>query len=222
MYTDKATIDSYLGVTLDAGLATFITLTIKGVTNFIEQYCGDERFGIRVFEAPEEDTDVTKYYDGNGAIKLQVGDLKELTSLTVDDVLQTENTDFYLKPYNAEAEGKPYSEIELVQPSGRSSSRGSAIYEYEKDQKNIIVVGKFRYSDDVPADIQLIATKLASEILKERVGDEELRETKAETFDDYKIDYTEIAKMAKSLGIYDILDQYKRKDKSVKTGVVQI
>lgn len=223
MYTDKATIDSYLGVTLDTGLATFIALTIAGVTDFIEKYCGEERFGKRVFEAPTPtDNDVTKYFDGNGTQKLPVGDLKSLTSLTIDDVLQVADEDYFLKPYNASLEGKPYSHIELVQPGGRTNSRLGTIYEFEQDQRNVKIVGKFRYSDVVPSDIKLIATKLASETLKEKIGDLTLRETKAETFDDYKIEYTDIAKTAQSLGVFSILDQYKRKILTPSTGTIQI
>jgi len=222
MYTDKTTIESYLGVTLDAGLATFITLTICGVTEFIERYCGEERFGKRIFEAPTSDNDQTRYFDGNGTEKLPVGDLKSLTSLTIDGVLQVAEEDYFLKPYNASLEGKPYSYIELVQPGGRTNSRLGTIYEFEKDQRNVKVVGKFRYSDSVPSDIKLIATKLASETLKEKIGDLTLREVKAETFDDYKIEYTDIAKTAQSLGVFSILDQYKRKIVMPSTGVIQI
>lgn len=222
MYTDKDTIESYLGVTLDAGLATFITLTIGAVTGFIEQYCGEERFGRRIFEASSPDNDQTRYFDGNGSEKLPVGDLKSLTSLTIDDVLQVLNEDFFLKPYNAELEGKPYTFIELIQPNGRKNSRLGTIYEFERDQRNIVVVGKFRYSDEVPAEIKLIATKLASETLKEKIGDLSLREVKAETFDDYRIEYTDIAKTAQALGVYSILDQYKRKVVSPATGTIVI
>ena len=221
-YTDKTTVDSYLGVTLDAGLATFITLTINAVTAFIEKYCGDERFGKRIFETPSPDNEITKYFDGNGAQVMPLGDLKVLTSLTIDDVLQVENEDFYLKPYNAELEGKPYDSVELIQPDGRKNSRLGTIYEFEKDQRNIKVVGKFRYSDAVPADIQLIATKLVAETLKEKVGDQTIREVKAETLDDYKVDYVDIAKTAKDLGVYKILDQYKRNTKTSKVGTSQI
>jgi hypothetical protein len=222
MYTDKTKIDSYLGITLDVSLTTFITLTISAVTEFIEKYCGEERFGRRIFEKPDTDNDVTKYFDGNGAQKLQIGDLKVLTSLTIDDTLQVEEEDFYLKPYDAVLEGKPYDTIELIQPNGRGNSRLGTIYEFEKDQRNIKVIGKFRYSDLVPADIQLIATKLASQTLKERIGDQALREIKAETLDDYKIDYTDIAKTANDLGTTKVLDQYKRKVKTVGVGVVQL
>ena len=109
MYTSKATIESYLGVTLDASLESFITLGINSVTSFIEEYCGDERFGKRVFEAPTQDDDVTKYFDGNGSKSLPVGDLKAITSLTIDNTLQVQNEDYYLKPYNAVAEGKPFT-----------------------------------------------------------------------------------------------------------------
>jgi hypothetical protein len=222
MYTSKTNIENYLGVTLDASIDAFVDLTIQSITDYIENYCGEERFGKRIFEKPATDEDITKYFDGNGSTYLPVGDLKSLTSLEVDGLVLVKNEDFYLKPYNAPLEGRPYSNIELIQPSGSQSSRAKAVYEYDKEQRNIKVVGKFRYSDTVPADIQLIATQLAGSILKEKVGEDNLKEVKSEKFDDYTIDYVEIAKKAKTLKVTDILDQYKRKIKTANAGVIII
>lgn len=136
MYTSKATIEKYLGVSIDSSLDTFITLTINSVKDFIENYCGDEKFGKRVFEAPalgesEEESDVIKYFDGNDEQRLYIGDLKSITSLVVDNVSQILNEDYFLKPYNSLAEGKPYDSIELAQPDGRHGSRGKAIYVFD-------------------------------------------------------------------------------------------
>jgi len=222
MYTTKTTIDSYLGITLDSSLAVFINLAINSVSRYIENYCGDERFGSRIFEKPETDSDVTKYFDGNGSKSLPVGDLKAITSLTVDNVAQVENEDYFLKPYNAPSEGKPYTHIELVQPDGRQSSRGYTLYEFDKEQRNVKVIGKWRYSDTVPADIQLIATQLVASILKEKIGDQTLREIKAETLDDYKVEYSDISVKAKTLGLTAILDQYKRKSANQNAGIITL
>ena len=227
MYTTKTTIEKYLGVSLDSSLDTFITLTINSVKDFIEKYCGDEKFGKRVFEAPtlgegEEESDVVKYFDGNDEQRLYIGDLKSITSLVVDSVAQTLNEDYFLKPYNALAEGKPYDSIELAQPDGRHGSRGKAIYVFDAVQRNVIITGKWRYSDTAPADIQLIATKLVASILKEKVGDITLREVKSETLDDYRVDYTDIRNQAQTIGALDILNQYKRKSPFKKTGIIML
>lgn len=223
MYTSKTTLESYLGVTLDVSLTTFITLTIASVTDFIENYCGDDHFGKRVFEKPTgTDNNQVRYFDGTGDVSLAIGDLQSVASLSVDNNEQVANEDYFLKPYNAQAEGKPYTHIELIQPDGRQGSRGAAVYIFDKTQRNVKIEGKWRYSDTVPASIQLIATQLVASILKEKVGDLELREVKAETLDDYKVEFSDITAKAKTLGVTDILDQYKRKTSSKRAGIITL
>jgi len=216
MYTSKTLIEKYLGVTLDAGLDTFITLVIGAVNNYIENYCGDDILGKRVFEAPNPDADTTRYFDGNGQIKIFIGEATAITSLEVDGYAQIVNQDFYLKPYNASDLGRPYECIELVQPSGNQSSRAKAIYDFTADQRNIKVVGKFRYSNSAPADIQLIATQIAGSMINEAVDDG----IKAETLDDYRVEYGNVTKTAYTLGANAILDQYKRKAPKINAGTM--
>jgi len=214
MYTTKALIINYLGSTPDASVDPFITLAIGAVQRFIENYCGDQELGKRIFEAPSEDADTTRYFDGNGRIKIFIGEATTITSLEVDGYAQVVNEDYFLKPYNALDVGKPYDTIELVQPSGNMSSRAKAIYDFTADQRNIKVVGKFRYSDTAPLDIQLVATQLAGAVVSEAIDDG----IKAETLGDYKIDYASLTKTAKSIGAEAILDNYKRKTPTINAG----
>ena len=219
MYTSKTLVEKYLGTTLDAGLETFITLAIQAVQNYIENYCGDDTFGKRVFEAPtlgegQTEADAIRYFDGNGQIKIFIGEAISVSALEVDGSSQVVNSDYFLKPYNAQDLGKPYEYIELVQPSGSQSSRAKALYEFSADQRNIKVTGKFRYSNVAPADIQLIATQMAGSIINEAIDDG----IKAETLGDYRVDYGNVTKTAYTLGVNSILDQYKRKVPVVNAG----
>lgn len=220
MYTKKTLIENYLGTTLSANLDAFIVITIGAVQNYIENYCGDDVFGKRVFEAPklgtgEVEVDKIRYFDGNKQIKIFIGEAVEVNGLEVDNYSQTQNEDYFLKPYNAIDIGRPFEFIELAQPSGNRSSRAQAIYDFTNDQRNIKVTGKFRYSNVAPSDIQLVATQLAGEMLSEVLDDG----IKAETFDDYKVEYASVTKRADELGVHKILDQYKRKLPEIKTGV---
>ena len=54
------------------------------------------------------------------------------------------------------------------------------------------------------------------------MGDQSLREVKAETLDDYRIDYAELSAKAKTLGMTAILDQYKRKTLTRTTGIITL
>ena len=220
MYTSKALIENFLGESIDSSLEDFVTLTINAIQSFIENSCGDEVFGKRVFEAPtvpqgQTEADAVRYFDGNGDKKIFIGEAVSITSIEVDGYAQVINSDFFLKPYNAIQIGKPYDTIELVQPSGNQSSRAKTIYDFTADQRNIKVTGKFRYSDTAPADIQLIATQLAGGVISEAISDG----IKSETLGDYKIDYGVIVKLSKSLGVETILNNYKRRVPATNAGI---
>jgi hypothetical protein len=214
MYTTKALIINFLGVTPDASLDPYITMAINATQAYIENYCGEETFGKRVFEAPAQDADTTRYFDGNGEKKIYIGEAVSIASLEVDKVAQILNEDYFLKPYNAQDIGRPYDYIELVQPNGNQSSRAKAIYDFTADQRNIKVVGKFRYSSSAPSDIQLVATQIAGAVISQALDDG----IKAETLGDYRVEYSAVAQKATAIGVNSILDNYKRKVPVVSAG----
>lgn len=67
---------------------------------------------------PDPDANQIRYYTATASDHLDIDDLVELTQLATDprgtgawDRVWTKDTDFYLGPLNAEADGKPYEEI---------------------------------------------------------------------------------------------------------------
>jgi len=44
-YTDKTSIEQYMGITIVNSLNAFVDDLIAAATDFIELYCGDEKFG---------------------------------------------------------------------------------------------------------------------------------------------------------------------------------
>lgn len=219
MYTSKSLIEKFLGVSIAAELDTYLNMLISATQAYIENYCGDDEFGKRVFEAPtipegETEPDKIRYFDGNGQKRIFIGEAVSVSSLNLDNNEQILNQDFYLKPYNAADIGRPFDYIELVQPSGNWSSRAKAIYDFTSDQRNIKVTGKFRYSNVAPSDIQLIATQIAGSLMGEALSDG----IKAETLDDYRVEYASVSKKATTLGSNDILNNYKRKVPTVNCG----
>ena len=225
-YTNTATIKKYLGVNFTSSLDSYVDGVIDSIVEYIERYCGDDRFGKRIFEAPDSDDDVTYLFNGNGAERLYIGDLRSITTLSVDDVELTINEDFFAYPLNITEGEEPYQYLELAQPATRlnSNSRQSTLapYIFEKAQANVEVVGKFRYSDTVPSDVSLAATKLVGAVLKENISDNDVKEIKAEQLGDFKVTFQEIGKIAHSLKITDLLDPYKRNVKFGSVGVVKV
>lgn len=213
-YVTKQEIKYYLGVTWDAGLDTYIDKLIASATDYIERACGDKRFGKRYFEAPSPDTDQTRYFDGLGETKLYIGDLRSLTSVTYDGDALTEGTDFFLYPLNASQTEEPYTSIELAQIATRvnvnSRISSSAPYVFDRSQKMITIVGKWGYSATPPEDIQVACMKIVGGIIKENIGDEDLREIRAESLGEYSVTYSSVKDIANRIEIDALLTPYKR------------
>lgn len=205
-YITKTQIEQYMGVQIDASLQTFIDTLISAVTRFVEKKTGS------VFEAPTPDDDVVRYYSGNGRTKINIDHLREFTSLVVDGINLVQDQDFIFYPINAVADGKPYDAIELIQPETRLQ-RSSRIevtspYVFDKAQKNIVLTGKFGYSEEAPEDIQIACLKMVASLIKENIGDRDLKELSSESLGDYTVSFVKVADFADRLGINDLLAPY--------------
>lgn len=205
-YINKTEIEQYMGVQIDASLQTFIDTLISAVTRYIEQKTGSK------FEAPDPDSDVTRYYNGNGRTKINIDHLREFTSLVVDGINLVENDDFIFYPMNAVADGKPFDSIELIQPETRLSRSSrievSSPYVFEKAQRNVVLTGKFGYSETAPEDIKVACLKMVASLIKENIGDRELKELSSESLGDYSVSFVKVSDFADRLGINDILAPY--------------
>ena len=133
----------------------------------------------------------------------------------------TEDEDFLLYPLNE----LPTEWIELIQPETRlnSNSRVAATstYIFDKGQANVTVIGKFGYSATPPDDIKLAAMKLVGGVIKENVGDIDVKEISAENLGEYGVNYVKIKEMADRLGVNDILNNYVRKPIRPVSGVIK-
>lgn len=98
----------------------------------------EDATGYHPFEAAA--ADATRYYTPNGTdiLDLRAGVAAALTSLTVgysptsSGTALTVNQDYWLKPINALAEGRPYNYIQFA---GRQAG----------PERSVVIVGKFGY-----------------------------------------------------------------------------
>lgn len=225
-YITKTEVATYLGISINNTLQTYIDTLISGVEDYIERVCGGGIFTKRRFQ--DDDVEKTFYYDGNSATKLAIDDLREITSLTVDFIsgsgtALTENDDYFLYPLNANNDDLPFTEVQLIQPSTRlnlnSRLQSSAPYIFDEGQKTVKIVGKFGYSTTPPDAIKLACMKLVGAIIKENIGDTDLRELSSETLGDYSANFTKIKDIAERLGVNNLLIQYTRKSIKPKIGM---
>lgn len=103
--------------------------------------------------------DETRYYDGNGEEEIYVDPIVSLTSVYVsesggrassDYTAWTEDTDFYVMPYNYSALDVPIQALVIDNDSGSKGTWGTV-------RKGIKITGVFGYSSYPPADIQQAA-----------------------------------------------------------------
>lgn len=221
-YTDQTTLESYLGITFDAGQSSYVDTVLEAAEKYIEHYCGDADFGDRVFKDPGADE--TRYFNGNNDTVLPVGDLLSLSALEVDGVALAQNDDYYLYPLNADKSGRPFQRIELIQPETRVVSGGFLVggspYIFTAGQRTVSVTGRFAYSATAPSDIVLAVLKLAGAVMKENTAN---REVNSESTGTYTVSYQSMASTANALKVNDILNSYKReKNNAASAGLAVI
>lgn len=203
-YITEQEIEQYSGIDIPSTMSTLLGEIISGIEKLIEETTG------RKFVAPTPDNDETRYYDGNGLKRLNIDDLRSITSLVVDGVSLVKDVDYYLYPLNAVADGKPYEAIELVQSISGSNRnpRAGTTYIFEEDQRNVVITGKFGYSASLPSAIKLASLKIASAIIKENVARKELS---SESLGEYSVSYMKIADVADSMNFEKVLAPYIKK-----------
>lgn len=100
--------------------------------------------------------DETRYFDGSGDVDLYVDPILSLTSVYVSEsggrestsyTAWTENTDYFVWPYNYSSLGEPIQKLLVDNDSGGKGTWGTT-------RKGIQITGVFGYSSFPPADIQ--------------------------------------------------------------------
>jgi hypothetical protein len=209
-YTDKATVENYLAVAIPDALSASVEQWAEAARTFIYNYTG------RYFDAADEDEEDTYKYDGNGRTRLEIDDCISVSRLTIYGIEVTADG-YFLYPAN----DSPKTSIELNQYlSAISNSRSGNVFTFTPGQQNVEVTGVFGWPE-TPADIVLAATKLVGGIIKEAVGDRDIKEVTRETLGDYQADYAKISDIAHALKVTDLLDPYC-KIKSVRTAVNEL
>lgn len=147
LYVSEAEVKSAADLTGETFANTEIDTVIPAVCRAIDLY---KKTRYYPFTA-------TRYYTAQQGVTSQpVYDLNTLTELAVDDGtyayadVWTADTDFFLGPANAAADGYPYREIQLLRTSTR----------FPTHLRGIRVTGSHGWAE-TPAVVKLAATKLA-------------------------------------------------------------
>ena len=132
--SDIGTLNDY-----DAVLSEFITSACRLIDKEVGGWAN-------YFDAPS--TDATRYYDGSGEEEQWIDPMVSLTTVSVSEsggrassnyTDWTEDTDFYVWPYNYVDLGLPIEKLVVDNDSG---SKGV----FDAFKKGVKVVGKFGYS----------------------------------------------------------------------------
>lgn len=139
-------LNSTTDTTYDAAIAGFITAASRAIDSYV---------GRQPDWFASTDSE-TRYYDGSGEVTQEIDECHTLTSVSVaesggtssDDYTDwTENTDFYVWPYN-------HSEMEIpIQRLVADWNGDKSVW--PRFRKSVIVVGQFGYSATAPEDVKL-------------------------------------------------------------------
>jgi len=192
-YTTEAKIENYLMTDIDPSFSSQVSSWITAAENYIDKYTG------KSFEGTTE----TRYFDGNGKTEIIIDDFTSLTAVEIlevngEDVKYTLteglDDDYILYPYNE----TPYYKLIMV--------ASSQIGVWLTGPKRIKLTGVWGHSATVPEDIELVATMLVADIIKQ--GRDSGKITN-ETLGDYSVTYADLDESAVRLGVKQILNQHR-------------
>lgn len=157
-YATLATAKSYLAITRDAYDARLESL-ITAVSRQIDEHCG------RRFYAASD----TRYYTATDPYCLDLADdLRTVTTLKTDEdgdrtyeITWDSSDDYYLTPYNAVTDGRPYTGIEVDRTNGD--------YTFPCRPRGVQIVGSFGYcaTGSQPAAVEEACLRLVKRLTDE-------------------------------------------------------
>lgn len=193
-YTNKGNVQRFLNVDIASTFDTQIDNWVAVVAKWIDRYCK------KTFEAAED----TRYYDGNGDNVLFIDDFVAGTIQHVK-ILDTDGSEVSSL---TEGHGNDY----LAYPRNETTQNelrmvpGASYTSFPRRTSSVEVKADFGYSAAVPADVELVATKLVAQIVKEGLKGGKVSSIQ---LGDYQANFFKVDEAADALGIYNVLDTYR-------------
>jgi len=200
MYTNKTKVQNYLMTNIDSSFDDQIEYWATAAEKYINNYT-NRKDG---FEASTK----TKYYDGNGESELLINSFTSLTTVQILDdnsssvgwtLTEGIDNDYITYPAN----DTPKYKLKLT-----TNSSAGAFY---SGSQRIKITGTFGYATTVPKDIELVATILVAEIVKQsRDGGLAISQglgdysTSFETFSDTALRITDVRNILNSYKLLKI------------------
>ena len=189
-YILEGDIEKFILQDIDSSFSTWIDSVVDIVEEYIDHYCGtnfaDQGSGDR-------------YYDGSGLQDLIIDNFQSISAVKILDasgaeiMTLTEGTDFNSAPYNNGIQNRL-----VLSGSGLLSS-------WPDRARSVKVTGTFGY-DAVPKPVKLAGIQLCAKIINEGLRGGQV---KSENLGSYSITYKDINEHTESLGIKEILNQYR-------------
>lgn len=195
-YTDQTKVQNYLQRELLVDeVAVLISFLIPAIKKWIDNTTGS------TFDEVEEST---RYFDGGGS-SVDIDACTEITAVGTIDNEDASTSDYVLgTDYTIEPQNETVKR-EIVRRHGC----------FPRGQRRVAVTAKFsEFDGGVPADIQLVATRLAAAIIKGVKNDATGAGLKSESLEGHSVSYTTSTDDISSLANNDpiikgILEQHK-------------
>lgn len=222
-YVTKSQVEQYTGLQIDDSLDAFLDLVSGFGKDYIDRTLSMDG-ARRWFD--DADAESTRYFDGKGTARLYLDDCRSISLIVAsitrgNGVTLVANEDYYLYPLNADTDGRPFEYVDLANPafnlpanSRLSVFAGGNAYVFFEGQRNIAVTGKWGYNasgdGNIPKLVQMAMLKLITSVIRQNIGDADLKEVTAESLGEYSATYAKISEVADSLKIGDMLASLQR------------
>ena len=189
-YLTEGDLENFILQDIDSSFSTWIASVIAQVKEYIDNYCGTDF---------SNSTAASRYFNGDGGDILNVGDFQSISELLLLDLdgktmaTLVENTDFFTLPYNETVK----NQIQLA--------TGGQYVLWPNWPRAVKITGIFGCAT-VPGPVKLAAIKLAAKIINEGLRGGQVS---GESLGSYRIDYKATDESIESLGIKEILNQYR-------------
>lgn len=190
-YITEGDLENHILQDIDSSYSAWIGVIIGFVEEYIDKYCGTS------FASQGS---VDRYYDGSDGNELIIDDVQSVTSVQIlapdGSVIAnlTQNTDYWLYPLNDTVKNS------LV------LSGTNLLSEFPSYPRAVKITGTFGFGT-VPGPVKFAGIQLAAKMINEGLRGGQV---KSESLGSYRVDYRDIDESVESMGIKEILNQYRQ------------
>lgn len=188
-YITEGDLENFILQDIDSSFSTWITSVIEIVEDYVDQYCGTDF---------HNSVSGDRYFDGSGSDELIIGPVQSISAVYLLDTSGNVNatlatSDWNLYPLNSST------------PTTLKLALGGSYNNFGDYGRAVKITGIWGYST-APTPVKMAGIQLAARIINEGLRGGQVS---SENLGSYSVSYNKLDETSESMGIKDILNQYR-------------